>query len=210
MDLIFKFFGSAIRWIFMRINTFQAKLRLGAAGKDIRIYYPNDFSDYQNIHIGNNVQISRNSVFVCGVAKIIIKDNIMIGENVLLVAGNHNIMEVGRYMKGTTTKHPINDKEIVINEDVFIIFNVTILSGVTIGRGAVIGTGAVVRQSVPPYAIVAGNPAKIIGFRFTPKQILEHEIKLYKESERIPIEELELNYKRYYLDRLREIASFMT
>jgi len=41
-----------------------------------------------------------------------------------------------------------------------------ILSGVRIGRGAVIAAGAVVTKDIPPYAIVGGNPAKIIKFRF--------------------------------------------
>lgn len=42
-----------------------------------------------------------------------------------------------------------------------------ILSGVTVGDGAVIGAGAVVAHDVPPYAIVAGNPAKVIRYRFS-------------------------------------------
>lgn len=50
-----------------------------------------------------------------------------------------------------------------------------ILKGVTIGRGSVVGAGAVVTKDVPPYAIVGGNPAKVIRFRFTKEQIKEHE-----------------------------------
>src|SRR5699024_1736066 len=46
-----------------------------------------------------------------------------------------------------------------------------ILSGVTLGDGVVVGAGSVVRQNVPPYAIVAGNPARVAGFRFPPEQI---------------------------------------
>jgi tetrahydrodipicolinate N-succinyltransferase len=48
-----------------------------------------------------------------------------------------------------------------------------ILSGVTVGDGSVIAAHAVVTKSVPPYAIVGGNPAKLIRFRFLPDQI-EH------------------------------------
>ena len=53
--------------------------------------------------------------------------------------------------------------------------NAVILKGVRVGRGAVVGAGAVVTKDVPPYAIVGGNPGKVIRFRFTEEQIQEHE-----------------------------------
>jgi carbonic anhydrase/acetyltransferase-like protein (isoleucine patch superfamily) len=43
----------------------------------------------------------------------------------------------------------------------------------SIGHGAVIGAGAVVSRDVPPYAIVMGNPARVIGYRFSPERIAE-------------------------------------
>ena len=85
---------------------------------------------------------------------------------------------------------------------------VSLLSGVHIGRGAEIGTGAVVRGSIPPYAVVIGNPAKVVGFRFTPEEIIEHEKILYPESERLPLELLEKNYKKYFLDHIKEIKAY--
>jgi maltose O-acetyltransferase len=51
---------------------------------------------------------------------------------------------------------------IVIGDDVWIGFNVIILKGVTIGRGAVIGAGAVVTKDVPPFAVAAGNPCRVV------------------------------------------------
>jgi acetyltransferase-like isoleucine patch superfamily enzyme len=210
IDSIFRFFESVIRRILMLTNTFQARLRLGAAGKNIKIYYPVDFLYYHNIYIGNNVMILKNTRFVCSRAKIIIKDNVQIGKNVLMVAGNHNVTDIGKYMIDVNVKFPRHDRGITIYEDVFIIFNVIILDGVTIGRGAIVGTGSVVRKSIPPYSIVLGNPAKVIGFRFSPQLIIEHEKKLYKESDRISIHELEENYKKFYLNKFREIVSFMT
>ena len=53
-----------------------------------------------------------------------------------------------------------------IGHDVWIGHNATVMPGVTIGNGAVVGTGAVVTHDVPPYAIVAGIPAKLIRMRF--------------------------------------------
>ena len=54
-----------------------------------------------------------------------------------------------------------------IGNDVWIGEKATILHGLTIGDGAVVGTNAVVTKNVPPYAIVVGNPAKIIRYRFS-------------------------------------------
>jgi len=56
---------------------------------------------------------------------------------------------------------------VVIGNDVWVGYDSLILSGVTIGDGAVIAARAVVTKDVPPYAIVGGNPAKIIRYRFS-------------------------------------------
>ena len=65
----------------------------------------------------------------------------------------------------------------VIGNDVLIGANAIILAGVKVGDGAVIGAGSVVTKDVPPYAIVAGNPAKIIKYRFS-KETIDKLLKL--------------------------------
>lgn len=55
---------------------------------------------------------------------------------------------------------------VLIGNDVWIGRGAIVLSGVTVGHGAVIGAGSVVTKEVPPYAIVAGNPARLIRYRF--------------------------------------------
>jgi acetyltransferase-like isoleucine patch superfamily enzyme len=67
--------------------------------------------------------------------------------------------------------HPSSKGDVRIGNDVTIGYHVLILSGVTIGDGAVIGAGSVVASDVPPYAIVAGNPAHVLRYRFDEETI---------------------------------------
>ena len=62
-------------------------------------------------------------------------------------------------------------KRTLIGNDVWIAHGAIIKAGVKIGNGAVVGAGAIVTKDVPPYAIVAGNPAKVIRCRFDEKTI---------------------------------------
>ncbi len=133
-----------------------------------------------------------------------------------VIPGNHmsvvgkNIREVTDEYKDEFDTNSEFDKDVIVDEDVWIGARVSLLNGVHIGRGAILGTGAVIRTSVPPYAIVIGNPAKVIGFRFTPQEIIEHEMALYPENERLPLELLEKNYKKYFKDHYKEIKSYLS
>lgn len=62
--------------------------------------------------------------------------------------------------------HPHTKGNITIGNDVWIGSEAKILSGVNIGDGAIIGANSIVTKDVPPYAIAAGNPAKIVRYRF--------------------------------------------
>jgi hypothetical protein len=67
-----------------------------------------------------------------------------------------------------------------------------------------------VHKKVPPYAIVMGNPGKIIGFRLTPEEIIEYEQKNYPESERLSIDLLQSNYDKYFRKRWKEIKGYIS
>lgn len=100
---------------------------------------------------------------------------------------------VGKFVTDITeaNKPKGYDKDVVVEEDVWIGCNVTLLSGVTIGRGTTVAAGAVVSKSMPPYCVCGGIPAKFIKFYWTIDQILEHEEKLYPERERYTRMQLE-------------------
>ena len=126
-----------------------------------------------NSSIGDYTYIARNSF----VSKSTIGKFCSIGPNFLCGWGIHptNGLSTSPMFYSTRKQNGVslstNDKieerkEIKIGNDVFIGANVTILDGVTIGDGAVIGAGAVVSKDIPPYAVCAGCPIKILRFRF--------------------------------------------
>ena len=72
----------------------------------------------------------------------------------------------GMLDKNADLHQQCNHCQIIIGNDVWIGAYATIMGGVKIGNGAVIGAGAVVAKDVPPYAVVVGNPARVIKYRF--------------------------------------------
>lgn len=98
--------------------------------------------------------------------------------NTTFVMANHL---VDRFTTSPAPRNLFNHQEgnnsgyskgnILIENDVWIGANTTILDGITIGNGAVIAAGSVVTKDVPAYAIVGGNPAKLIKYRFSSKII---------------------------------------
>ena len=95
-----------------------------------------------------------------------------IGKNVRIVYGNHPIQNIStnaklcyeNYCNILATKKGYTCE---IGNDVWIGDNVLIKGGVTIGNGAVIGFGSIVTKDVEPYAVVGGNPARFIKYRFS-------------------------------------------
>lgn len=136
-------------------------------------------------------------------SKFIMKRGSFSSYNLCVCPGNHMAL-IGKWkrdvtdaMKDEIDKEGKFDRDIIVEEDVWMGISVTLLNGAHIGRGAIIGAGCVVSGEIPPYAIVVGNPAKVKRFLFTPEQIVEHEKTLYTEAERIPITSLIENVRKY-------------
>ena len=77
------------------------------------------------------------------------------------------------WRKGAPDMAKIEPTPIIVENDVWMASNVTIKEGVRVGNGAVVAMGSPVTKDVPPCALVGGNPAKVIKFRFSEKQIEE-------------------------------------
>ncbi len=184
------------------------KSRMGYCGKGVIIWFSDNIKGLPRIYLYDDVFIAEGFTFVSFTGKLIMKSHSGASCNFTVVTGNHG-REVGRFIMDTERERSHEtEADVVIDEDVEIGTDVTVLAGVHIGRGAAIGSGSVVRNNIPPYSIVIGNPAKIVGFSFTPEQIIEHEKTLYPENERLPLNKLEKNYKKYFLDRMKEIRSY--
>ena len=142
--------------------------RFRKVGRNIRLdrglfIYPH------RVSLGDNVFIGRYS-FLDG--DIEIGNGVMLAGSVAIVGGDHAFRTVGQPLFAAPREHW---KKTVVGDDAWIGHGAIVLNGLTIGRGAMVAAGSVVTQDVPPYAIVAGNPARVISSRFDPAQQAEHE-----------------------------------
>lgn len=141
------------------INIFPAnKVTVGKyTYGNLECYFYGTKNDNEFIRIGNSCSIAGNTKFIAG------------GEHKFNVLTTFPYIQkyVDKKQYSAYTKGPI-----IIEDDVWIGRGCTILSGVILGKGSVIGAGSVVTKDVPPYAVVAGSPAKVIKYRFT-KDVIE-------------------------------------
>ena len=112
------------------------------------------------LRVGDNSNIGPYSYIGC-YGRIDIGNNVLMGPRVNLFADNHDFSRTDIPIKaqGVTRSH------IVIEDDCWLASSCTVLAGVTVHRGAVIAAGSVVTRDVPPYAVVAGVPARVVKWR---------------------------------------------
>ena len=152
----------------------------------------------QNIYMDDYSRIQNHLNFISYKGKLIVKKYAAVGAGCTIIPGDHvPTVGVPQYLAGHLHINDV-DGEIVIGEDAWVGAGTILLSHCSIGRGAVVAAGAVVSKPVPPYAVVAGVPAKIIATRFTIDQILQHESELYPVEERMSRTKLEEVFNEYF------------
>lgn len=172
----FPFLGFDIPWIHL-INHLQSS----HIGENVKTYSPYNIS---NSTIGDFSYVAQNSI----ISNTTIGKYCSIGPNFLCGWGIHPTNGISTSPMFYSTRKQngvslvmkdkvIERKHISIGNDVFIGANVTILDGISIGDGAVIGAGSVVSKDIPPYAIAAGTPIKIIRRRF-PDETIESMLRI--------------------------------
>ncbi|MDO9145881.1 MULTISPECIES: CatB-related O-acetyltransferase [Comamonadaceae] len=156
--------------------------RYSFCGYDCDIYYAN---------IGSFTSIA-NQVVIGGASHPMD----WVGMSPVFYAGRDSI---NKKFSKYTLDTPLNT---TIGNDVWIGRSAIIMSGVRIGNGAVIGAGAIVAKDVPPYAIVAGNPAKLIRYRFSSDLVSALE-----DSKWWLLDEQSLNYLAKYIKNPEQFIS---
>lgn len=151
---------------------------------------PDGFYSFENIVLGSDVFLGIGPTLMAAKSTIRIGNKVMFGPHVTLIGGNHNAAEIGRFMSDVKEKRPGDDLGVVIEDDVWIGTRAVVLRGVTVGRGSIVAAGSVVTKSVPPYAIVAGCPARVLKFRWDVENLIRHEELLYSPEHRIPEDRL--------------------
>lgn len=110
------------------------------------------------ISIGDNFRATRNFTIQCA-NSVKIGKNVLVASDVFIIDYNHGTNP----MTESYLDNPLDiSTGIQIKDGVWIGNNAIILGGVTVGEKAIIAAGSVVTKNVPDYAIVAGNPAKVI------------------------------------------------
>ena len=145
----------------------------GKEGKRFRAYTAKHFLEY----VGQDVNIEKGAMITssmkigdrsgCGInsvmhGRVTIGSDVMMGPECIIYTRNHEFSDITIPMNKQGFSE---EREVIIQDDVWIGGRVTILPGVVIGKGAVIGAGAVVTKNIPEYAVVGGNPAKVLKYR---------------------------------------------
>jgi acetyltransferase-like isoleucine patch superfamily enzyme len=169
-------------WLFLKRRIFVG--RNVSIGKNFHVGVLSWINATDSLVIGDDVLIGKLCTIQCNGR---IGDGVLIANNVGVIGRiDHDFRTVGVLVRKAAhiSERPEIQKDprsrIDIGSDVWIGFGSTILSGLTIGRGAIVASGSAVMGNVAPYDIVAGNPARRVGRRFTDEEIAVHEAMIEK------------------------------
>ena len=112
--------------------------------------------DRSRLHIAPTATVN-NALFNLSAGHITVREHAFFGHNVSVLTGTHDVTKFGAERKEA---HPIEGRDVVIGEGVWVASNATIIGPCTIREHAVVGACSLVQGDVEPYTVVAGVPAK--------------------------------------------------
>lgn len=181
------------------INKCKLKnIHFGYMGKGVQFAFPSTISNPSQVYLHDYSRLQSRHTIYNYTGKFVLKEYSGASVDLLVVTGNHTpTVGIPQYLLALSHINDI-EKDVIVDEDVWIGARVTLLAGAHIGRGAVIGANSLVNKEIPPYSVVVGSPARIIAAKFTIDQILEHERILYPENKRFTKQYLEELFNLYY------------
>ncbi|WP_325228117.1 acyltransferase [uncultured Oscillibacter sp.] len=144
-----------------QIRALCGKMILAHCGKQVNIHSSAHFS--AGLSLGDRSGLGDRSI---ADGTVTIGDNVMIGPDVKFFSRNHRTTDtdIPMIFQGFGEVRPI-----CVENDVWIGAGVIVLPGVHIGQGAILGAGSIIREDVPAYAVVIGNPSFIVQYRTGPR-----------------------------------------
>lgn len=144
-----------------RFRRWCCKHMFAECGQNLNVEKGAYFGNGKDIKVGKYVGLGKN--FVMHNRILTIGDYLMMGEDVMFLGGGHGYEHMGVPMGEQGSKEK---SQLTIDGDVWIGARAIILPGCKrIGYGSIVGAGSVVTKDVPDYAIVGGNPAKVLKYR---------------------------------------------
>lgn len=131
-----------------------------SVGENNDIHPPAHIVNPQKLQIGSCVKIQHNLFVYCG-GGLQIDDGVAIGRNCRIVTSHHELDELDALPFGSKFIY----QKVHICRFATLMMDVIVLPGVTIGEGAVVGAGSVVSKDIPPLAVAAGVPARVLRYR---------------------------------------------
>lgn len=152
---------SRLERCFRGIKNIYARKLFDNVGENVSIRPKTKISYMKNISINDNSSIGDRSQIIAA-DKIKIGSNVMMGPEVLILTQNHNIVGQNKLL----IEGGVNKKAVYIGDDVWIGARSIILPGAKLNRGIIVAAGSiVVGKEYPAYAVIGGNPAKVIKYR---------------------------------------------
>ena len=148
--------------LFGRLRAAFWRGRMRSVGGGSHISYDVKVLGASHVSIGHNARIT-NGCILDGRGGLDVGDDVLLGYQSIVMTLTHRFRDREKPVR----QQGFDLKPVRIGNDVWIGARVIVQPGVTVGNGAVIGSGAVVTNDVPPFAIAAGVPARVIGHRGT-------------------------------------------
>jgi acetyltransferase-like isoleucine patch superfamily enzyme len=139
----------------MRMRGFLARLAFKRCGRDLQIARHVCIVRPDNLEIGHSVYLAY-GVWMIAAGGITLEDEVMLGPYAVIASGDHTRRN-GSFRHGEPKRAPVR-----IRKGAWIGAHAVVTKGVTIGEGAVLGANAVCTKDVPPFAVAAGAPARIL------------------------------------------------